>query len=122
MQKIIIVNVIQKMKGFCQLCITVLMSLNILQQIFKWMFLKNILKFIKNSKFCFLYMQLNLKKILKSQKNKKKFYLLLMMRLSSFYNEAWPYLKKNEIPFTVICFYSTNWQKRIYDVGANKRN
>ena len=59
---------------------------------------------IKNSSYSF-YNPKNLKKNFDVPKIQKKILLTIDDAFSSFYNEAWPYLKENKIPF--ILFVST---------------
>ncbi len=66
-------------------------------------FIKHI-ETIKNLGFKFYDPQLFLDEF-KKPKNEKKILLTIDDGFKSFYNEAWPYLKKNEIPF--ILFVST---------------
>tara|TARA_B100000989_G_scaffold57227_1_gene38780 strand:+ start:56 stop:1117 length:1062 start_codon:yes stop_codon:yes gene_type:complete len=74
-------------------------STNIQMNIFK----KHV-DIIKNSNFDF-YNPVEFEKNFKQTKRKKKILLTIDDAFSSFYNEAWPYLKKNKIPF--ILFVST---------------
>ena len=62
------------------------------------------IKLIKNSKFDF-YNPSNLEKDFNKPKKQKKILITIDDAFKSFYTEAWPYLKKNKIPF--ILFVST---------------
>ena len=70
---------------------------------------------IKNLGYDFYDPKLFLNEFNKS-KNKKKILLTIDDGFKSFYNEAWPYLKKKN-PFYTICFYRTCWKKWVYDMG-----
>ena len=49
-------------------------------------------------------------------KKEKKILITIDDGFKSFYNEAWPYLKK--IKFHLFfCINRTQWKKRIYDMG-----
>lgn len=74
-------------------------STNIQMDVFK-----EHIKFIKNSKFEF-YTPAEFEKNFEISKKQKKILLTIDDAFESFYNEAWPYLKKNKIPF--ILFVST---------------
>jgi poly-beta-1,6-N-acetyl-D-glucosamine N-deacetylase len=74
-------------------------STNIQMDVFK-----EHIKFIKNSKFEF-YTPAEFEKNFEISKKQKKILLTVDDAFESFYNEAWPYLKKNKIPF--ILFVST---------------
>jgi len=74
-------------------------STNIQMDIFK-----QHIEFIKNSNFDF-YNSTDFEKNFKQTKKQKKILLTIDDAFSSFYTEAWPYLKKNKIPF--ILFVST---------------
>ena len=91
-------------------------STNIQMEVFK----KHI-KLIKDSKLTF-YDPKNLAKDFDKPKSEKKILITIDDAFESFYTEAWPYLKKNKIPF--ILFVSTEpiGKKRLYDLGAIKRN
>ena len=74
-------------------------STNIQMNIFK-----NHIKLIKESKYDFIHPD-EFQKNFNLPKKKKKILLTIDDAFQSFYNEAWPYLKKNKIPF--ILFVST---------------
>ena len=74
-------------------------STNIQMDIFK-----EHIKFIKNSSFSF-YNPEEFKKKFNEPKKQKKILLTIDDAFKSFYEEAWPYLKENKIPF--ILFVST---------------
>ena len=65
---------------------------------------KEHIKFIKNSSFSF-YNPEEFKKKFNEPKKQKKILLTIDDAFKSFYEEAWPYLKENKIPF--ILFVST---------------
>ena len=79
------------------------MKINIHQQILKWMFLRNTWKLLKKMDMIFIIQNF----LLKSSINQKRKKILITIDdgFKSFYTEAWPYLKENEIPF--ILFVST---------------
>ena len=74
-------------------------STNIQMNIFK-----DHIKLIKESKYDFIHPD-EFQKNFNLPKKKKKILLTIDDAFQSFYNEAWPYLKKNKIPF--ILFVST---------------
>jgi len=74
-------------------------STNIKMDIFK-----NHMNIVKKSNFTFLNPN-NFDKQFNKPKSKKKILITIDDAFESFYNEAWPYLKKNKIPF--ILFVST---------------
>ena len=65
---------------------------------------KEQIKFIKNSKFNF-YNPKEFEKNFNHPKKNKKILLTVDDAFESFYNNAWPYLNENKIPF--ILFVST---------------
>ena len=65
---------------------------------------KKQIELIKTSKFEFINPK-KFEKNFKVPKNQKKILLTIDDAFSSFYTEAWPYLKENKIPF--ILFVST---------------
>ena len=74
-------------------------STNIKMSVFK-----DHIKLIKESKYDFIHPE-EFQKNFNLPKKKKKILLTIDDAFQSFYNEAWPYLKKNKIPF--ILFVST---------------
>ena len=56
------------------------------------------------------------------EKKEKKILITIDDAFSSFYEVAWPYLKKRKNPFYSFCFYKPYWEKRVYVLEANKRS
>ena len=79
------------------------MKINIHQQISKWMFLEH-MKIIKKNGYDFYNPKFFIEEYNKPKKE-KKILITIDDGFKSFYTEAWPYLKENEIPF--ILFVST---------------
>ncbi len=79
------------------------------------------IKIIKNQNYQFYDPKLFITEFDKVKDN-KKILITIDDAFKSFYEEAWPYLKKNKIPF--ILFVSTEpvGKKRLYDLGRDKRN
>ena len=118
MQKLkkIKLNLLQMIKVFSQLRIRDPMKINIHQPIYRWKFLKSIWKLLKKNlnflnpkDFDINFHKVKIKKIL----------VTIDDGFSSFYEHAWPYLKKNKIPF--ILFISTEvLGKWLYELGTTK--
>ena len=53
-------------------------------------------------------------------KNEKEILITIDDAFTSFYDNAWPFLKSKNIYF--VCFYSTNWKTWIYELGSNQRD
>ena len=100
----IISNYIQKITEFYQLCIIVLTNINIHQLILNMEIFKKHLEIIKNSKYNFLNPN-EFDSKFKTSKSEKEVLITIDDAFESFYNEAWPYLRDNKIPF--ILFVST---------------
>jgi peptidoglycan/xylan/chitin deacetylase (PgdA/CDA1 family) len=80
------------------------MSLSILQQIFRWIFLNKQIEIIEDSNYKFNNPS-EFEKMFSTPKIKKEILITIDDAFLSFYQEAWPFLKKNKIPF--ILFVST---------------
>ena len=74
---------------------------------------KNDIKFINPS---------NFEKELYNNKKQRKILLTIDDGYQSFYENAWPILKKSKNSFYFFCKYKRSWKKRIYELGRNKRN
>ena len=92
-----------EMGTLSQKCIIDLTKISIHQQTLEWIFLKNKFKLLK-VKITNFMIQIILKNDFTKVK-KKKILITIDDAFSSFYDNAWPFLKKNKIPF--ILFVST---------------
>ena len=77
------------------------MKANIHRQIFKWIFLKNILEIIENQGIKFIHPK-DFKKSLSENKKDRKILFTVDDGLLSFYKNAWPILREKN-PIYLIC-------------------
>ena len=92
-------------KVFFQLCIIDLMKINIHQQIYRMEIFKKHMEIINEKKYNFLDPIDFDKNFFLKLKSNKNILITIDDGFSSFYENAWPYLKKKKIPF--ILFIST---------------
>ena len=55
-------------------------------------------------------------------KTKKEILLTIDDAFTSFYQNAWPYLKEKKNSIYIICFNRSSWKLWLYELGSNKRN
>ena len=79
---------------------------------------KDQINIIKNNNFSF-YNPKDFKLNFKKPKIDKKILITIDDAFSSFYNNAWPYLKENKNSIYFICFNRTYWKTWIYELGTN---
>ena len=61
----------------------------------------------------------NFENELKNNKSQRKVLLTIDDGFSSFYENAWPVLKKKENSFYFICKHKRSWCFQLYDMGSN---
>ena len=52
-----------------------------------------------------------------NNKNERKVLITIDDGYQSFYDNAWPILKKDKIPFILFVSTREGWKKRIYELG-----
>ncbi len=89
-------------------------STNIQMNVFKEQ-----MKIIKNSDYAFSNPK-TFAENFNTPKTNKEILITIDDAFLSFYQEAWPYLKENKIPFIFVCFNRAYWEKRVHDLGTNQ--